>query len=109
MYIKRKTYSISYDKNGNERIFSTNKISKNSENDEVEKEIKSNYTKGLYHSAGAGINVAVGSSLAKDAMKKKSKLALAGTALAAANAGYHSYKAGKNFKEGLKKSKNKKS
>ena len=65
-----------------------------------ESEIINKYKKGLGHTAGAGINAAVGVSLAKHA--KNSKLAAAGTAVSAANAGYHAYNAGKNFKEGFK-------
>ena len=65
-----------------------------------ESEITNKYKKGLGHTAGAGINAAIGVSLAKHA--KNSKLAAAGTAVSAANAGYHAYNAGKNFKEGFK-------
>ena len=65
-----------------------------------ESEIINKYKKGLGHTAGAGINAAVGVSLAKHA--KNSKLAAAGTAVSAANAGYHAFNAGKNFKEGFK-------
>ena len=65
-----------------------------------ESKITNKYKKGLGHTAGAGINAAVGVSLAKHA--KNSKLAAVGTAVSAANAGYHAYNAGKNFKEGFK-------
>ena len=116
MYIRRKVFSVAKD-NGEEKLFSTTeyksqkefaeKMSKK-EFEETHKDIKSNYKKGLGHSAVAGVNAYVGTKMAKDALKTKSKLSLAGAGLAAAGTGYHSYKAGKNFKEGFKKAQDEK-
>jgi len=124
MYIRRKAFSVAIDENGEEKLFSTTEIinedsyleklyaeaekMSKKEFEKTNKDIKSNYKKGLGHSAVAGVNAYVGTKMAKDALKTKSKLSLAGAGLAAAGTGYHSYKAGKNFKEGFQKAQNEK-
>ena len=80
---------------------SSNKMS-DKEFEATERNIKDSYKKGGRHLLGAGINAALATSLVKNAVKSKSKLAGVGGAIAAGNTAYHAYEAGKHIKEGFK-------
>jgi uncharacterized membrane protein YebE (DUF533 family) len=70
--------------------------------EEKEAKIKKKYKTGIGHGAAAAINAAMATGLGKNAIKTKSKLAAAGSAIACGNTAYHIYKAGKSFKSGHK-------
>jgi len=67
-----------------------------------EAKIKNKYKTGIGHGAAAAINAAIATSLGKNAIKTKGKLAGVGSVIAAGNTAYHTYKAGKNFRSGYK-------
>jgi uncharacterized membrane protein YebE (DUF533 family) len=71
--------------------------------EEKEKEVKDHLKRTLGHGVGATVNGVVAGSLAKNAIKTKSKLAGAGALLAGGNTAYHSVKAVKEGKSWRKK------